>query len=283
MKLLDITPITDAAEMPVKRGTLQFLQDSHKENLAALIIGLITQSTGNYNPFTVYVLYGCANSADLPTYTISAGTLFYNGEVFYFDAISFTPTGSNVGVFVPVITQYTTDADPVTFTDSTQHNVHNIRKLTLNQAATGSGYADYTQAYFLNLKVVKALNLQAPVTPPYADNIAQISGAFPDIQIYVPTPPGNLRPVLASGQVHIGNVAGAGTTIAINFGVPLPAGTLYYVVGTLVSSGDPHDDTSCSWTLINSSRNLSGFQIRLQEFTAVNQSLEFEWLIFKTN
>lgn len=126
MKLLNITPISDTAQMPVKKGTLQFLQDAHKENLASTIQWLIGTS---YDPTELYVIYGVVNSGSGSNYIISAGAIFYGGEIYQVDAASFSTSGINVAGFVLNVTQYTTDADPVTFTDASVNNVHNIRKL----------------------------------------------------------------------------------------------------------------------------------------------------------
>src|SRR6185503_8165948 len=42
-----------------------------------------------------------------------------------------------------VITQYTTNADPVTFTDSVARNVHNIRSINFSSGVSGTGIFDF--------------------------------------------------------------------------------------------------------------------------------------------
>lgn len=144
MKYLDNQYITNSAKMPIKKGTLQFIQDSHKENLADVLRAMIGTT---YNGAKFYVLYGCENSGSGSNYIISAGAVFFAGEVFRVDANTFTVGSGQVAKFTFNQTQYTTDADPVTFTDASSHNVHNIRKYTV-AAGTSDGLTDYSLAVF---------------------------------------------------------------------------------------------------------------------------------------
>ena len=140
-RILDNTAITDLAQLPYKKGTVKFLQDSHKIDLANVVSSLLNIDGANT---TAYVLYGCINTGTYPAYNISDGVIYYGGEIYNVAASSFTATGSNVAVLKLVVTQYTTDADPVTFTDSVARNVHNIRTLNFQAGASGSGISDYT-------------------------------------------------------------------------------------------------------------------------------------------
>lgn len=144
-RILDITPISDSAQMPVKKGTLQFLQDAHKISLNQ---ALIAQVGDSFNGLSCYVLYGCKNTGSYPNYNISAGAVWCLGEVYEVDAASFAVTGGNVAVVSVVTTQYTTNADPVTFTDASSHNVHNIRKAVIGTGTSGSGISDYADVVF---------------------------------------------------------------------------------------------------------------------------------------
>jgi len=144
-RILDISPITDAAQMPIKKGTLQFLEDAHKISLNQALLGQVGDS---YNGLNCYVLWGCVNTGSFPNYDISAGAVWYLGEVYEVDATTFTITGGNVAVATVVTTQYTTYADPVTFTDASTHNVHNIRKVSIGAAASGSGIADFSDLVY---------------------------------------------------------------------------------------------------------------------------------------
>lgn len=140
MKTLDVSAITGSTRMPIKKGTLKFLQDAHKENIATLIEALIRSVYGNYSSSTPYVLYGCKSSSGGGNTTITRGAIFLNGEVYEIPVQTFPdPSGPNVILVNLSTTQYTTDADPVTFTDSVARNVHNIRKGNYSTGTSGSG------------------------------------------------------------------------------------------------------------------------------------------------
>ena len=176
MKKLDLTPVTDAAQMPVKRGTLQFLQDANAEIFNAIVRGAIGTT---YDNSKVYILFGCVNTGDGNSYNISAGAVFYQGEVYLVDAAVFSTTGANTAVFTQVTTQYVSYADPVTFTDSSVHNIHNIRKMVISSGASGSGIANWADRANFNFTVVPQLN-------PTAAGIMQISGTYPNLVFNVP-------------------------------------------------------------------------------------------------
>lgn len=275
MRKLDVTPITDSSEFPVKQGTLQFLQDAFGELFPVLLQAMIGSS---YNSGVVYSLFGVRNLGTAPAYNVTGGAVLYNGEIFLIDPASFTATGSNVGVLQIVTTQYTTNADPVTFTDSVIRNVHNIRKMQVAQGASGTGIADLTAISYPPLVGQAMLSLTAT-------GQASASGAYPNININVPVS-GNLNPVLGAGSVHIGDVPGGGVTIPVPFGgigqcPVLAPGQQYYVKGEQISQGgSPHDDTTVTVSIIDSSRTNTGFSIRCQEWTAAVQSLAFEYIIF---
>lgn len=140
MKTLETSAITSSIRMPIKKGTLKFIQDSHKENIATLIEGLIRSVYGNYSSGSPYVLYGCKSSSSAGNTTITRGAIFLNGEVYDIPVQTFPdPVGPSVILANLVTTQYTTDADPVTFTDSVARNVHNIRTGNYSTGTSGTG------------------------------------------------------------------------------------------------------------------------------------------------
>lgn len=155
MKKLDVSAVTDSAQMKIKKGTLQFLQDANYEGFQAIVLASIGAA---YDPAKVYALFGCVNSGSGNNYNITAGAVFYAGEIYLVDAVSFATSGSNVGVFQAVTVQYTNNADPVTFTDGTVHNVHNNRKIRVIEGASGSGISDYSAGFSVNFAVQPKLN-----------------------------------------------------------------------------------------------------------------------------
>ena len=151
MKILNISDISNSNAMPVKSGTLQFLQDAHKETVA----GLITNILPNPISGTVYIISGCVNSGVLPIHNLSAGVIYYNGEIFNFDGATFTLTGLQKAYARIETTQYLTNADPVQFTDGVNRNVHNIRKFVVENTITSSGLPE-----FINFVTVPSSSLK---------------------------------------------------------------------------------------------------------------------------
>lgn len=273
MKILNTAPISNISQFPVKKGTLQFLQDANKEAFAAVMISLIGPT---YNLATVYILSGVLNSLTAPAYNISTGYGFYNGELFIIDATSFTALGSNVALFQINTTQYTVDADPVTFTNTVIMNVHDIRKIQIVQGASGTGIGDFTAAFRMNLVIPKQVNITAPVTDAYVGNQVQIIGAYPDLILFV-SPASNLCPVLDSGSFNVGDIGGTGFDHSVVFTTPLATGN-YFINGTIVSQGSPEPDTSIIWTIRN--RTNTGFTIHFREVGPYVSNIAFEWMVF---
>lgn len=151
MKKLNTVPITNTAGFRFKSGTFDFLQLAYTECLAELVTSRIGS---NYDATKGYILNGCINSGSGSSYVISAGSVFFNGEIFLVDAATFTLTGSNVAEGVITITQYVTNADPVNFTDGVSRNVHNIRKIVFQNALSGSGSFDFINAINVNYKPI---------------------------------------------------------------------------------------------------------------------------------
>ena len=137
MKKIDTSSITTSAGMAFKSGVMNHLQQSFQEILAALANSIVGN---NYDPTKVYVLVGCANSGTGLAYVLTAGAVFYNGEIYLMDANSFVATSGQVAV-PNIVTTFATAAngDPVQFTDGTSHQVLQIRKVVLSSGVTGSG------------------------------------------------------------------------------------------------------------------------------------------------
>jgi len=125
---------------------LQFLQDAHKETISGLITNLIPTP----DPNIIYILSGCKNSTIAPIHTLSAGVLYYNGEIFNFDGATFTLTGLQKAYARIETTQYLINADPVQFTDGVNRNVHNIRKIVIEATTTSSGLPEFKDFILVN-------------------------------------------------------------------------------------------------------------------------------------
>jgi len=145
MRKIDETKITSDKSMFFKQGTWTHLQKAYQEPISEIIKSMIGS---NYSATKMYVLNGCVNSGSGSSFNISAGSVFYGGEVYLVDATTFTTSGGNVAVGTITTTNNTTDysADPCEFSDGSLENVHNIRKVVIASGASGSGtknYADF--------------------------------------------------------------------------------------------------------------------------------------------
>lgn len=142
MKKLDTSAISASTGFPVKSGTLQHIQAAYTEALAESIKAMIGLG---YDPTKVYILGGLINSGTGLTYNITAGSVFFNGEVYIVPAFAGTIVGPNVLVGIITTTFFSAvNADPVQFTDGVPRNVHQIRQIVLQSGLSGSGTANYT-------------------------------------------------------------------------------------------------------------------------------------------
>lgn len=146
MKKIKTTDIVAGAAYPPSKKGLDFLQQSYQEVLAYVSQAFI----GNTPSTTVgYVLYGCVKtSLGGSNYSLTAGAIYFNGEVYAVDAIASIAIAT-----APIMTITTTNdptADPTIFTDGSSKNVHNIRKMVLSNGTLGTGTLDYEDLIFLN-------------------------------------------------------------------------------------------------------------------------------------
>jgi hypothetical protein len=119
MKKLNTSAVSTTNGLPVKAGSLVHIQSAYTEVLAETLKGVIG---ADYSPTAPYRVAGLINTAG----AVSAGSIFYGGEVYLVDAFSL-PSPANAALS----TTYFTDisADPVAFTDGTPRNIHEIRKI----------------------------------------------------------------------------------------------------------------------------------------------------------
>jgi len=269
MKKLSVIGITDSAQLKIKTGTLQFLQDANYEAFQAIVIGAIG---ANYSATTAYIIYGVKNSGSGLSYNISAGAIFYGGEIYLVDAVTFTASGSQVAVLSIVTTQYTANADPVTLTDSSVLNVHNIRKIVISAGTSGSTIADFSAISGFSFYVPAQLNL-------IGTGQASVSGTYPNMKVNVPAAT-NLYPALYAGSFNIGNVP-AGSTADYPITFPALTTANYYVVGMMVSNPTstlPNEDVGITWGV--RARTSTGFIVHVREMGAWTQDISFEYILY---
>lgn len=136
MNKIDISAVTTTVGMPVKSGTLAFLQQAYTDLAEAIVKGAFFN--GDFeNTSIAYVIYGCAITSSGGITAVAPGAIYFNDEIFFVIAQSFpNPTGGNA-VVANINTAFFTDAtaDPVIFTDGSNHNIHQIRTIVFSTAA----------------------------------------------------------------------------------------------------------------------------------------------------
>jgi len=130
---------------PLTGPSLDFLQNATREVVTAVLqsrIGDVPDATKGY------ILYGMVRTPlGGSDFSYTAGAASFNGEVYLFDAVaSLTVNDTDV---LSITTTNTDPADPITFTDLVPRNVLDTRKLTIADAASGSGAFDFDNAVFL--------------------------------------------------------------------------------------------------------------------------------------
>lgn len=128
-----------STRQPHTNTSFEHLQEAYQEAIDALARGLI----GDDSLFTI--LYGCAQQQSGSDWWISAGAIWYDGEIYLCDAISsgspITVSGFNIPIGT-ITTVYHAN-DPITFTDGTTDNVHQIKKIVWSSGTTGSADVDF--------------------------------------------------------------------------------------------------------------------------------------------
>ena len=140
------TNTTSTAGQPIGAETLDFIQGAWNDPITALLKAVV----GSYTTNDVIIIEGCKVTTGSPTSagacTITSGVIYLNGVWYAVDSFSGTITGSNV--IVGTIT--TSDAvGPVQFTDGNSYSIHEIKRIVLTQALTGT--ADFDFSTFKNL------------------------------------------------------------------------------------------------------------------------------------
>lgn len=183
----------------------RFIQDAAKEALDALAKRIIGSS---YATNKVYVLYGCvATGTDPGARTVSAGAVFYNGEVYLVDAASFTTSG-NVAIATIADTADPT-ADPTLFNDNSTEDIHRVRKVLIAAGTSGTGIANLSD--FIQAAKVAFTHLSGTQST--------ASGSYVDLTGSTFTTPndGITRNylILAKTRVHYTNSTGDGGVIRL--------------------------------------------------------------------
>lgn len=142
MEEISISQITDPnKQQPFTGYSLQFLQNALRKDDAGIIEALVTKIVGSYSLTVPYVITGCVVTDSGKD--VTSGTLFYGGKFYETTSVNGT---TNVARFIKTKSQDIT-ADPVTFSDSTTGNVHDIYKYVPTDVATGGDFTSSNLVY----------------------------------------------------------------------------------------------------------------------------------------
>ena len=141
MRKIEITNITGSQKAPFLKETFNQYTQNYLDISSAVIKGMLDTYTTN----DVVILWGCVVTANIPgTSEVTAGAIYYNGEIYQVDANASISSPSNTLVWNTVTTY--ASGDPVDWSDGTPRNLHSIVKFVLSNAGTGTGIADYNGA-----------------------------------------------------------------------------------------------------------------------------------------
>ena len=130
--------ITSTAKQPYLKQTHQHYNEMIDELTKAFGQTIVANSS------VVTILWGCVNTGTGTlvgqSAIISAGAVYYNGEIYQVPAFS---SASLVNGLKGTITTTYSGIDPVLFSDSTTHNVHQIKTLVLSDAVPATSPLDY--------------------------------------------------------------------------------------------------------------------------------------------
>jgi len=156
MKVLDLSAVVEnTRRLLATKQTLLHLQEGITESLSRMMLGL------NVLDADVTVLSGVVNALSHPNYNISAGSAYYNGEIYEIPTFSGTAGGGQVAI----LTLQTTyrSGDPVIYTDGSSQNTHSNRKLVWSLGTSGTGIKDYSQLVRLVTKLDSLLGVTSQV------------------------------------------------------------------------------------------------------------------------
>jgi len=174
MKTLDLSNIVAGTR---RLGAVRATFDHMMESLAETIDALARAATNN-NQTNVMLLWGCVNSGSGLNYILSAGAVYYQGEIYQVPAF----TGTSGGAPVPVLNISTTwrAGDPVAYSDASTFNTHKIRTMVWTLATSGTGLSDFSalgQTLFTTIQT--AVALKAPSASPALTGIPSAPTAAP--------------------------------------------------------------------------------------------------------
>lgn len=151
MKTLDLSAVTPSVGIIPQKDTVEHITSSYLEGVASLAKSMIPTS---WQTGKLVILHGCVATGSNPgARTLTAGAVFYNGEVYQVPSASFTTTGSQIGIW--------TLQDVNTGTESKLTDGSDIHVLIDNKfvfAAGLSGSGDFDEGGEINTRVIVESN-----------------------------------------------------------------------------------------------------------------------------
>jgi hypothetical protein len=139
MKNIETTNITGSQDAPFVKDTFDHYNESIADTTSNIVKGLLKSYTTN----DIIILHGCVVSATIPgTSSITAGAVYYNGEIYEVDANASLITSGLQTLVWGIITTYR-GSDPLTWSDGIDRNLHRINKMALSAGLSGSGLSNY--------------------------------------------------------------------------------------------------------------------------------------------
>lgn len=139
MKKLDTSKIIEGQRrLGGNKATLDHIMEAVSEGIEYLARGKTAATIGEDD---VMVIFGVVNAGTGQDYDISAGALFYQGEIFQIPAYEETLAIGQVPVLG--LNEEWRDTDPVPYSDGTDQNTHQIRTMFWASGTSGDGILDF--------------------------------------------------------------------------------------------------------------------------------------------
>lgn len=229
MRKVITSNIVGTTGQPIKSGTLEHLQLAYEEAIQIILNNLLNVGSASSS---VFILYGCVNTGGSTigtTCVISAGAVYYNGEIYFVPATSFLIAVGLVAVIdtAQTSTNFYVDAkaDPVTMTDLTTPFVHSKFQVTIvdgNSGATGF-IANYS-AFKINKS---AENDKIAMTTLTTGTVTTTGGSVSNVVGGVITKRNPVGMYIANNAFWC-DLAGSPTAVKLNLSALLDSGLSYH-------------------------------------------------------
>lgn len=142
MKTLDLSAVTPSVGIIPQKDTVEHITSSYLEGVASLAKSMIPES---WQTGKLVILHGCVATGSNPApRTLTAGAVFYNGEVYQVPAASFTTTGLQIGIWTLQDVNTGTESK---LTDGSDVHVLVDNKFVFDAGLAGSGLFDEGEEY----------------------------------------------------------------------------------------------------------------------------------------